>query len=962
MNLFQNFTIRSRFNFINVSVFALILIVVFFFYLTFNRILDYNKYNDNIDKLKIQYLNLRRYEQHFLLRYSEDSKFFISGENKYIDKLKNASKEITRLTNSILENSITEKLNLTETVYEIITVHSEYMQIFIDLSKKIYIRGSLNSGLIGELKSSAIQTLESSDYYTKKTINEMIRATDDYLYTNNEEYYFVFLKKYEQLLSSGYQEQSLYNIEDTIENAEDQVINYSSDKFLQSLNKFKNSFSSLVKTDKILGRTYEEGLEGDLRRKSQEFNNPVENIYNTIDNNKEIIKDRAIRNIFIFFILIAISFFVLFWRFSKSIVNPLNKLKKFIEPLSFGILPEKEPDIFGKNEITNITKSINNLIEGLKKTTSFAGAIGVGEYSTEYKPLSNNDSLGNALIEMRENLISTGIDEEKRKDEDKIRTWTNIGLTKFNDILIQNQGNIKEMSTAVISDLVKFINANQGGMFVFSDDEDEKYLELTATYAYGKEKKKNRKIFPGEGIIGMVALEKETVYMTEIPETYITITSGLGGAVPRSLLIVPMIVEEDIIGVIELASFNELEKHEIEFVKTLSENIASSLSITKINQRTAVLLEQSQRQAELMKVQEEEMRQNFEELQQIQEDSSRRSAEMAGILAAIDTSSLVIEINISGKIISVNRGLLDMLGVPETALTGTDFKDFIQSVDDDAYNIFWQQLMNGANIQRNEHIKIEDKELWFSVVYAPIIDDGGKILYILSIATDLSESKKLEFELKEQEKILRQNLEEINKARGEAERKQHILENTNEMLKANEKTLHSAVENAMKQRKEIAKKIEEIAEEEALSSSRLEGINLTNVTAQFDLNGKILSVNKIFEDIFGYTKKEIISKNQTFLLKEQYISSDNYKQLWENLKIGKHISGNFTFQGKNNKKVFLQGTYTAIRDASGKTISIILMGFDTTDLVMRTEELKACETELELKIQDLQMLREKLKN
>ena len=102
-----------------------------------------------------------------------------------------------------------------------------------------------------------------------------------------------------------------------------------------------------------------------------------------------------------------------------------------------------------------------------------------------------------------------------------------------------------------------------------------------------------------------------------------------------------------------------------------------------------------------MKVQEEEMKQNFEELQQIQEDSSRRSADMAGILAAIDTSSLVIEIDISGKIISVNRGFLDMLDVPETVLTGTDFKDFIQSVDDDAYNIFWQQLMTGANIQRN---------------------------------------------------------------------------------------------------------------------------------------------------------------------------------------------------------------------------------------------------------------------
>ncbi len=129
-----------------------------------------------------------------------------------------------------------------------------------------------------------------------------------------------------------------------------------------------------------------------------------------------------------------------------------------------------------------------------------------------------------------------------------------------------------------------------------------------------------------------------------------------------------MIVEEEIIGVIELASFNELKDHEISFVETLSENIASSLSITKINQRTAVLLDQSRRQAEQMKVQEEEMRQNFEELQQVQEDSSRRSAEMAGILSAIDTSSLVVEVDISGKIISVNKGFLDLLEIPESEL------------------------------------------------------------------------------------------------------------------------------------------------------------------------------------------------------------------------------------------------------------------------------------------------------
>jgi len=930
----------------------LIIIIGSLFVITFTRLDNYASFNDDIDKLKIHYLNLRRYEQHFLLRYSEDPEFFVNGENKYIEKLENSSKEIKRITSNLLDNSITKKLELTETIYEIRTIHFDYLKIFKELSDNIYIRGSLKTGIIGDLQNSADKTLDIAGYYEKISVNNLIRLSDDYLYTNNDDYYFSFLKQYEELATKGINAPDVNHENDTSLNESNTV---NTDKFTTALTKFKNNFSSLVKINKLIGRTYKEGLEGQLRAKSQEFDKPIEGIYEKVKSNIDHIQFNSVRNVLIFFALLAVLFFVLFWRFSRSIVNPLNKLREYIDPLSIGVLPEEKPAISGENEITHIANSISNLIDGLKKTTSFANAIGEGKYSTEYKPLSNEDSLGNALLEMRENLIISGKDEDKRKKEDEIRTWKNIGLTKFNDILRQNQGNIKEMSIAVISELVKFIDANQGGMFVFNDDEDDRHLELTAAYAYGNEKKKEKIIYPGEGLVGMVALEKETVYMTELPDSYITITSGLGGSEPKSLLIVPMIVEEEIIGVIELASFNNLLDHEISFVETLSENIASSLSITKINQRTAVLLEQSRRQAEQMKVQEEEMRQNFEELQQVQEESSRRSAEMAGILSAIDTSSLVVEIDISGKIISVNRGFLDLLQVAENVLTDTEFKDFIQ-VGDEEFNEFWQQLMNGVNIQRNETFTVDDKEFWFSVVYAPIIDDSGNILYILSISTDLSESKNLEHELKEQEKVLRKNLEEINKAREEAERKQHILENTNEMMRANEKTLQSAVQNAMKQRKEIAKKVEEIAEEEALSSSRLEGINQTNVTAEFDLDGNILTVNKIFEKIFGYNFSDLKSKDHTFLLNDKYVKSDEYNQLWDDLKSGIHVSGNFIFEGKKKKKIFIQGTYTAIKNRIGKTQKIYFIGFETTDLVIKTEELKARETELFFQVQDMEEL------
>ncbi len=942
MNIFQNFSIRTRFNFIITAVIALILLVITFFLLTSNKVSRYNQYNENINQLKINYLNMRRYEQHFLLRYNEDPNFFITGENIYIEKLQTTSTFISDLIINLSENSISFDLKLLDKLNEIEIIHQNYLITFNDLTGKTFKKGSYTTGITGDLKTSGEKTYKSANTFTKNRISKMIEYSDNYLYTNDEKYYTAFLKEYEKLIRIP---SSI--IEDSIAN-EQIVENSSSGKFQTLLTGFKSNFAALVKINKELGVTYQEGLEGDLR--NLKFK-PLEELIQIVNQSKIRIEKNATQNIYIFFFVISLLFFVLFWRFSNSIVLPLNRLRQYIKPLSLGVLPDKKLEFEGKDEISNITESVNELIDGLKETTSFALSIGQGEYALEFKPLSENDSLGNALIEMRSNLTLSKTDEDKRKQEDEIRTWTNVGLTKFNDILRQSQGNIKEMSIAVISDLVKFINANQGGIFVFNDDDDDRFLELTAAYAYGQEKKKQKIIYPGEGIVGTVAVEKETVYMTEIPETYITITSGLGDSKPRSLLIVPMIVEEEIVGVIELASFNKLKKHEIEFVETLSENIASSLSITKINHRTSVLFEQSQKQTELMKVQEEEMRQNFEELQQIQEESSRNSAEMASILDAIDASSSVFNIDASGEILSVNQQFLMLTDIPESKITGVHHKDFFTSTNEEEYNVFWEMLLSGENIQKEEFLKIGEIEFWFSFVYRPIADSNGKILSIFSVGTNLTESKKLELELKE-------NIIEINEAHKETERKQHILENTNEMLQANEKTLQSAVANAMKQRKELAKKVEEIAEEEALTSSRLEGINQTNITLHFDLDGNIISVNKMFENIFGYKEENIKSKNITSLLSKDFTSSNEYSALWERLKAGKHVTGNFNFIGKEKQKIFMQGTYTAIKDRKGKTYNIFLIGFDTTALTIKSEELKARETELSFQIEDMQTLQD----
>jgi len=326
-------------------------------------------------------------------------------------------------------------------------------------------------------------------------------------------------------------------------------------------------------------------------------------------------------------ILVVIAIIIALYL-AQMIIKPIVSIKNILMQMGKGIMPKKQ--IKERNdEIGEMAGALNSLIRGLKETTDFALEIGKGNFESPFVPLSEDDDLGNTLLEMRTNLKHATIEAAKRKDEDEQRNWAAQGVAKFSDILRQNNDDMDKLSYDIISNLVKYCDANQGGLFLVNDDDqDNPFIEMSSAYAFNRKKFLEKKIDMGTGLIGRAIQESETIYMTDIPNDYINITSGLGDDNPKSLLIVPLIVNQTVYGVIELASFKAIPKYQIDFIQKIGENIASTLSTVKINIRTAQLLETTKQQAEEMRAQEEEMRQNMEELQATQEESSRREAEL----------------------------------------------------------------------------------------------------------------------------------------------------------------------------------------------------------------------------------------------------------------------------------------------------------------------------------------------
>lgn len=323
----------------------------------------------------------------------------------------------------------------------------------------------------------------------------------------------------------------------------------------------------------------------------------------------------------------AVAIILTNYLYVMWVLEPVNEIKRRVEQLAYA----KKIDSTAKfkalfrDEFVNVMDAIKKLEESNEQTAEFADAIAKGDFGKEYQLLSDDDNMGKSLLNMRDSLRESKAQEDLRAEEQKRVAWATSGIATFGELMRQQNSDISELSRSFVSKLTDYIKVVQGGVFMLNDDDREhiKYV-LTGAVAFSRQKQMEKEFELGIGLIGQCAYEQKTIYLSEVPEDYIEITSGLGEANPRYVLIVPAILNGTVYAVIELASFKPIAKHKIEFVEKLGETLASSLSMVKVNENTQRLLKESKSNEEQLAEQQEILKQNMEELQATQEEMARK--------------------------------------------------------------------------------------------------------------------------------------------------------------------------------------------------------------------------------------------------------------------------------------------------------------------------------------------------
>jgi PAS domain S-box-containing protein len=452
-------------------------------------------------------------------------------------------------------------------------------------------------------------------------------------------------------------------------------------------------------------------------------------------------------------VVIIFIAFVIAYLFSKVLIAPLLSLKSTLAAVAKGILPNQIQRTFN-DEIGEMAVAVGNLIAALRRTANFAHAIGEGNYEAHFRPMSNDDILGNALISMRDSI-------EKADERDSERNWIVTGVAEISQIL-RLHNNLEELGNNVVSFVSDKIGAVQGAFYVVEETEDgRKHIEMKSSYAYSRKKYLKARFQFAEGLVGQAAVEQDTILRVEIPDDYVTLTSGiLGDKKPKCLLLVPLVTEEKVYGVLEFAGFEKFSQMHVAFVEEISVILARTIFNIKVNERTVLLLQESQQMGEELQHQQDILRQNAEEMAATQEELKRSNTKLEEQILEVNRTQKRMQVLLEnasevitiyekdGKIRYISPSVEKILGYSQDEMVGITDIMYVHEISKDDYRNLFLQMIEEPNKQVSvqfEYTRKNGETVWLEATGTNLLSDPA-IRGLVVNSRDITEKRNAERE------------------------------------------------------------------------------------------------------------------------------------------------------------------------------------------------------------------------
>jgi len=363
---------------------------------------------------------------------------------------------------------------------------------------------------------------------------------------------------------------------------------------------FQDRFSdyynnSLLEYSKLrsIGFNYSEGLMKAVDTRKNDIKKTLDRLNYSVDTK---FKRNYISFLFYYlaiFVIINLLVFAVFYYIYRIIYSPWKKIQDYLLNISKS---ESHEIIDNVNvvELNMILNTFNKYVNNLEEKENLIIELSKGNYSYEYTP-DQDDGLGVAIGNLRNELLKSEKEAVKFQETEEQQKWTTNGIAKIGAVMRQFTNDINALSKNILEEIIEYVNAIQGALYLY--DKENEVLKLSTYYSYGKQRIKKKEIKPYEGVLGIVLVEKREYYFSDMPDDYMFFETGMGHAKPKSLFVFPLLFENEIFGIIELASLIDFEDYVKDFCLSLANEIAITISYTQINVQTNILLKQSESHA-----------------------------------------------------------------------------------------------------------------------------------------------------------------------------------------------------------------------------------------------------------------------------------------------------------------------------------------------------------------------------